>query len=144
MSTAIIVDIESPYNAATPALIERNILYARLCCRWALMEGYIPFASHLFYTQPGILDDQVPVERELGILAGKSLIKSTNSKSLFFMDLGESTGMTFGREDALQSGRPFEDIYLFDNGANLSSLELLLKEAARKNYITLPYRRDGW
>src|SRR4029077_21043205 len=33
-------------------------------------QGGGPFASHLLDTQPGVLDDQVPDERRLGIAAG--------------------------------------------------------------------------
>jgi hypothetical protein len=35
-----------------------------------LLRGESPIASHLLYTQPGILKDDVPEERPLGIEAG--------------------------------------------------------------------------
>ena len=50
--------------------MERNIKYARRCMRDSLIRGEFPFASHLLYTQEGILDDTKPDERKLGIEAG--------------------------------------------------------------------------
>lgn len=48
------VDIETPYMGRNEEELRRNLLYARACVRDSLMRGEIPFASHLFYTQPGI------------------------------------------------------------------------------------------
>jgi len=36
----------------------------------ASVRGEAPYASHALYTQPGVLDDSIPVERETGIEAG--------------------------------------------------------------------------
>jgi hypothetical protein len=47
-----------------------NINYARACVRDALLRGEAPLASHLLYTQPGILDDDDRNERAHGINAG--------------------------------------------------------------------------
>lgn len=58
--------IESPYAGDT----ENNVAFARAVCRWAVQRGYAPYASHLFFTQPGILDDNVLTERQTGIEAG--------------------------------------------------------------------------
>lgn len=60
------VIIESPYKGN----IEKNIKYARACMRDCLKKGEIPLASHLLYTQEGILDDSLEKERNLGIEAG--------------------------------------------------------------------------
>ena len=57
------VDIESPYSASNHEELVRNIRYARACVRDSLLRGEVPFASHLFYTQGGILDDNVKEER---------------------------------------------------------------------------------
>ncbi len=46
------VDIETPYSAKDEKELRKNLLYARACVRDSLMRGEIPFASHLFYTQP--------------------------------------------------------------------------------------------
>ena len=61
-----LVILESPYAGD----IERNVAYARECIRDCLLRGESPIASHLLFTQPGILRDDVPAERHLGIAAG--------------------------------------------------------------------------
>ncbi len=58
--------VESPFKGDD----ERNIEYARACLHDCFLRKEAPFASHLLYTQPGVLDDNVPDERELGIEAG--------------------------------------------------------------------------
>ena len=45
------VILESPYAGD----IERNIDYARKCLRHSLLLGESPIASHLLYTQIGVL-----------------------------------------------------------------------------------------
>lgn len=47
-----------------------NVRYARRCLRDALQRGEAPIASHLLYTQRGVLDDAKPAARQLGIDAG--------------------------------------------------------------------------
>ena len=69
------VDVETPYSGENDEEIMRNLLYARACVRDCFLRDEIPFASHLLYTQPGILDDNIPKEREMGIKAGKELIE---------------------------------------------------------------------
>ena len=49
-----------PYNGDT----DRNVRYARACVRDSLLRGEAPIASHLLYTQPGVLRDNVAGERE--------------------------------------------------------------------------------
>ena len=66
------VILESPYAAATSEIVERNIDYAREALRDSLLRGEAPIASHLLYTQRGVLNDRIPEERALGILAGLS------------------------------------------------------------------------
>lgn len=46
-----------------------NVALARAGCRWAVLHGYAQYVSHRFYTQPGILDEDVPSERRRGIKA---------------------------------------------------------------------------
>ena len=62
------VIVESPYAGD----VATNIAYARAAVRDCLMRGEAPIASHLLFTQPGILDDDVADERRLGIEAGLS------------------------------------------------------------------------
>ena len=97
------VIIESPFAGR----VIRNQNYARLCCAHALALGDAPFASHLLYTQDGILDDTIDAERDLGITAG--LIWGTAAEvSCAYIDLGISDGMRRGIKTAQQVGRAIE------------------------------------
>lgn len=103
------VDVETPYMGRNEGEVRRNLLYARACVRNCLMQGEIPFASHLFFTQPGILDDNVPSERETGINAGKILIESLpDIVTAVYQDLGISKGMQYGIDRAIANGRTVE------------------------------------
>jgi len=89
------VILESPYAGD----IERNIDYARKCVRHSLSLGESPIASHLLYTQDGILDDAVPDERMRGINAGIAW-KEVADLQVFYIDYGYSNGMKFALEYA--------------------------------------------
>ena len=65
----ILVLVESPFAGDNDWVIALNIKYARACLRDSLRRGECPFASHLLYTQTGVLRDKVPEERKLGIKA---------------------------------------------------------------------------
>src|SRR3546814_6008941 len=97
------VIIESPYAGN----VEENTRYARACLQDCLRRGEAPFASHLLYTQPGILDDRVPDERELGIEAGLRWGELAEA-TVVYTDRGISSGMKFGIARALAQGRPVE------------------------------------
>jgi hypothetical protein len=102
------VDVESPYNAPTTKEIIRNVRYARACFSDCLRRGEIPYASHIVFTQPGILDDKNPNERIQGIMAGKEITKKLNATTVVYIDLGISQGMKIGIELAEKSGRKIE------------------------------------
>jgi len=97
------VIIESPYAGDR----ERNERYARRCMADCLSLNEAPFASHLLYTQPGVLDDTVIEERELGIKAGL-LWGEMADATVVYVDYGISPGMDFGIERAKEQGRPVE------------------------------------
>ena len=90
-----LVVIESPYKADTPEELERNIQYARRCMKDCFERGEFPFASHLLYIQPGILDDNKPHERKLGIEAGLAWTRYAHA-TVVYTDLGISEGMKRG------------------------------------------------
>jgi hypothetical protein len=98
-----LVIVESPYAGN----VKRNEAYARLCLRDCLRRGEAPFASHLLYTQPRVLDDTVSEERALGINAGLEWGRVA-AKSVVYTDLGISSGMEYGIERAKKEGRPVE------------------------------------
>lgn len=98
-----LVILESPY-AGEVAL---NVAYARACMRDALSRGEAPIASHLLYTQPGVLDDAVHDERALGIAAGLAWRKVAEA-AVFYCGLGWSNGMRAAREVYDRDGFPYE------------------------------------
>lgn len=100
------VQLESPFMGKGATLKEReletkkNVAYARAAMRDAIKRGETPFASHLLYTQPGVLDDNIPAERSLGIDAGFAW-RSAAAKTVVYQDRGLSTGMCHGVADAV-------------------------------------------
>lgn len=98
-----LVILESPFAGD----IEANIKYARNCVHDSLSRGESPIASHLLYTQPGVLDDSDPKERQWGIDAGLAW-KSVAHGSVVYTDLGISRGMQYGIDAANKAGIPVE------------------------------------
>jgi len=100
--------LESPYAGD----IKRNIDYARECVRHSLSLGEASIASHLLYTQEGILDDSVPEERMWGINAGLAW-KEIADKQVFYIDYGMSKGMEYALEYAVKNNIEieFREIY---------------------------------
>lgn len=97
------VVVESPYVGD----VERNVRYARVAVADCLARGEAPLASHLLYTQPGVLDDDDPAERERGIAAGHAWVKVADLV-VVYEDLGVSDGMRAGVEAAGRTGVPVE------------------------------------
>lgn len=97
------VIIESPFAGD----VSRNIEYARKCVSDCLRRGEAPFASHLIYTQEGILDDNIPEDRMLGINAGL-LWGELAEKVVVYEDFGISAGMKLGIERATANNKNIE------------------------------------
>lgn len=102
-----LVILESPFAPTNGKTIEENIEYARACVRHSLSVGEAPIASHLLYTQPGILDDFIPEERAWGINAGLAW-KQVAQGSVVYVDFGVSKGMEYGIQAAIEAGLPVE------------------------------------
>lgn len=102
-----LVIVESPYAAPTSEGIEQNIKYARAAMRDCLLRGEAPYASHLLYTQDGVLRDEVPDERKLGMGAGFEWRQVAHA-TVVYIDLGTSRGMEEGVRDAERRGTPVE------------------------------------
>src|SRR5690625_2495112 len=83
-----LVVVESPYAGE----VEANLAYARAAVADCLARGEAPVASHLLYTQPGVLDDNDPAQRRLGIDAGLAWHRVA-SAVVVYTDLGVSAGM---------------------------------------------------
>ena len=99
-----LVILESPFAGHSHHAIKRNIKYARTCIADCLRRGEAPFASHLLYTQDGILRDKVKEEREIGINAGLAWAEKAQA-TVVYTDLGISEGMKKGIRHAIQCGR---------------------------------------
>ena len=98
-----IVCVESPFFGN----VSRNTAYARAALRDCLIRGEAPYASHLLYTQPGVLNDNIDSDRTMGIDAGfafKSLCKTT----VVYEDFGVSNGMQKGIRAAEALGHEIE------------------------------------
>lgn len=108
------VIVESPFATNTIALKDGapyealeadNVLYARACLHDCLVNfGEAPYASHLLYTQDGILNDAIPEERTLGIKAGLEIGEKAELR-VFYLDRGFSSGMQWGLRAALDLGQ---------------------------------------
>lgn len=99
-----LVILESPYAGD----VEKNVEYARRCLRDSLLRGEAPIASHLLYTQPGVLNDADPGERALGIEAGLAWHDPETTVAVVYEDLGITAGMKQGIERAIGKGIPVE------------------------------------
>jgi hypothetical protein len=97
------VIVESPYRGN----VDRNLRYLRAALRDSLMRGEAPYASHGIYPMPGVLDDNVPEERELGIEAGLTWGRFAH-RSAVYVDLGIQDGMQIGIRRAHNEMRTVE------------------------------------
>jgi hypothetical protein len=98
-----LVVIESPYAGD----VARNLLYARRCLSDALIRGEAPIASHLLYTQPGVLDDNIAAERQLGIDAGLAWAERADLAA-FYLDFGWSNGMRLAERFYISIGKQID------------------------------------
>lgn len=97
------VIIESPYAGE----VDLNVAYLQSCLRDSLLRGEAPFASHGLYTQPGILRDDIPQERELGMCAGFAW-RPQADLTVFYIDRGFSGGMNRALKECIETGAEIE------------------------------------
>lgn len=109
------VILESPYAGD----VARNLTYARRALRDSLLRGEAPLASHLLYTQDGVLDDTVPSDRALGIKAGFAWYKHAES-AVVYADYGLTLGMLKGIQIAWDTTHSVEFRLIGKNGETLS------------------------
>lgn len=110
--------VESPFRPLTEAPTD----YVVRAMRDALSRGEAPFASHRLY--PGVLDDEKPSERELGIEAGLEW-GSQAMETVVYVDWGVSIGMAHGIARAVAEGRPVSLRALDRPGAILTFEQIL-------------------
>lgn len=94
--------------------VEENIRKAQEYCRWAAIEyGAVPIAPHLLF--PQFLDDNDPVQREMGIEMGLELLAGCR-QLFYFGDITEGMAKEIARAHTL--GIPvehvLEDAYTFN------------------------------
>lgn len=94
------VIVESPFAGGFA-----NVKYARECVRDCINRGESPFASHLLYTQKGLLDDSNPEERRAGIDAAVGWLQVADFVAVY-MDMGVTVGMVIGIKRAVELGKP--------------------------------------
>lgn len=95
--------LESPYAGD----VELNTRYARALMAECLRRGIAPFPSHMLYTQPGVLDDTIPGERQRGMAAGFA-IGARLELVIVGTDRGLSPGMLEGIDLWKSRGLPVE------------------------------------
>lgn len=100
--------LESPFAGD----IEGNIEYAQKCMHDMLLKGEAPYASHLLYTQPNVLDDNVQEERDMGICAGFAWKHLPQVHTVFYLDKGMSKGMQLAKEYCIENNMSYEERYL--------------------------------
>jgi len=131
------VVIESPYAAKTEEGIDLNEAYGELAMHDCLVNyNESPYASHLLYTRRFVLRDDVPTDRKLGIEAG-FFWRDVAEKSVFYQDLGMTTGMRQGVVDCDNKDKPWEIRRLPDE------LWEQLMEYCKEAEIQLPERNEN-
>jgi hypothetical protein len=103
MATMRRVILESPFAGDRKG----NIEYGRRCVRDCLARGEAPIASHLLYTQEGVLDDEDPEQRKLGIDAGLAWLDVADAM-VVYIDKGTSSGMRSAIERARRANIKIE------------------------------------
>lgn len=104
MNDKKLVVIESPCRAASKTRKELYKNYARICMADSFSRGELPYASQLLYDQEGVLNDDDPVERQMGIEAGFAWTRHADFTAVY-VDLGITSGMKHGMDEALRCGR---------------------------------------
>lgn len=121
-----LVVLESPYAGD----VDVNIDYARACVRDCLRRGEAPIASHLLFTQPGVLRDNAPEEQALGIAAGHAWIARADAV-VVYVDRGVSPGMRAGIDHARAMGMEIDY-------RSLSGAVVVCESAADGTPVSLP------
>lgn len=104
-----LVVLESPFAGSSPEELDRNRLYLLAALKDSLDRGESPIASHRIW--PGVLDDELPWERERGLHAGWAWMRACDAV-VVYSDRGLSPGMIRGIAQARLVGKPVEQRWL--------------------------------
>lgn len=88
--------------------VSGNVEYAQKCMHDMLIRKEAPYASHLLYTQPNVLDDSIQEERDLGIYAGFAWKHLPEVHTVFYIDKGMSSGMKLAEDYCLKHNMSVE------------------------------------
>jgi len=133
------VIVESPYAGTTAKEINLNLRYLRLCMNDCIMRGEVPYASHGLYTQRGVLRDNVPGDRKLGMNCGFA-VRERFDFSAFYTDLNLSSGMDDGVADGDSKSFPKEYRKLFPE---LTDMEAIRAEIIKRTTFPADHY-PGW
>lgn len=111
------VIVESPFAGGW-----KNVLYSRRAVLDSLSRGESPYASHLLYTQKGMLNDQDPEQRKLGIGAADAWLAVADRVAVY-CDLGITRGMVVGVVKAARLHKPVHLRWLDDANRKEEILE---------------------
>jgi len=103
------VIVESPFAGGW-----KNVLYSRRCVLDSLARDESPYASHLLYTQKGMLDDKVPDQRRRGIAAADGWLEVADHVAVY-CDLGITRGMVIGIVKAARLNKPIHLRWIDEN-----------------------------
>lgn len=103
-----LVILESPLAGDIAA----NVRFAKQAVRDCLARGEAPLASHLLFVQPGVLQDGVAEERQIGMAAGWAWYSCPTATAVFYMNRGMSSGMLGALDVAGVQKTPIEFRYL--------------------------------
>lgn len=130
------VIIESPLRGD----YEANREYARRCMRDSLKRGEAPYASHLLFDQPGILDDRYQHERDRGMRAGFAWGEVAELCAVY-VDLGISDGMLEGIRRAATNNIPIEYRRLSDSSSGVLVVDHIDGDPQNNEPLNLRTRR---
>ena len=102
--------VASRFAGDTRASVLANTKAAIRYCRSVIEAGHMPVASHILYAASGMLKDNDPAERELGLLFGLALLGLCDEVWVF----GDiSPGMAKEIEEAKRLHKPviYKELY---------------------------------
>lgn len=102
--------IISRFSAPTEEERNFNVSVARYHCRETLLNGKIPIAPHIYYTQ--FLDDSKEYERRFGLCLGKSALMDCDEYLAVIVDGIISEGMLAEIDLAKNCGIPGNAIFI--------------------------------
>lgn len=105
--------VVSPYAGE----VKKNVANAISYCKYVMAQGYMPLASHLYFTQ--LTDDNVPEERRAGLNMGLELLAMCDEAWVFY-DNRISSGMAGEIRESERLGLPIR-YFLTHNGEIIGS-----------------------